>query len=90
MSSNSTSSLSSFADRLSHEEKTEIDLLIAKLIFKANLSFRLVEKKEFNNLIKKLRPSYPGITRKTISDHYLDDEYEKIVIVMKHIKLTCF
>jgi hypothetical protein len=45
------SSVTIFIDVMTNTEKEEIDVLVAKMIFKANLPFNLVENEEFKSLV---------------------------------------
>ncbi len=74
----SASTIRDFIDVMTNTEKEEIDVLVAKMIFKANLPFNLVENEEFKSLVKKLKPSYIPPSRRQISGKFLNEEFQKV------------
>ncbi|XP_011860419.1 PREDICTED: uncharacterized protein LOC105557715 [Vollenhovia emeryi] len=74
----SSTNLNSFVIRTTNVERKNIDLQIAKFVYSTNSSFRLVEHKEFKNMISLLRPGYKPPNRHTIANELLDNVFTSV------------
>ena len=72
------STILNFVNRTSTHTKETLDILLAKYIFSANLSFHSVENEEFKNFISQMRPSYKLPSAKTIGGPLLNKVYNEI------------
>ena len=68
-------SMDNFVMQTSGNEKTAIDLQIARFVCATNSSFSIVEHPEFLKLITMLRPGYQPPSRHKISNGLFDDLY---------------
>lgn len=65
-------SLRSYFDVVEGPESEAIDLALGRFFFSTNISFRVIENKQFLEFVKALRPSYKVPKRKQLSTNILN------------------
>lgn len=70
-------------DHVTHANKAQIDMALAKFFFGCNIPFAVIESSHFKDLLKVLRPAYSAPCRKTLSSTLLDSVSNEM------IKMNC-
>jgi uncharacterized protein DUF659 len=71
--------------KLDSSEKDDINMLLGKFIFSANLSFSTVENPYFKELIKKLQPAYSVPSHDIVGNSILQKVYDETQETMTHV-----
>jgi hypothetical protein len=74
------SSLSSYFDKMSTEEKRKLDESFARAIYSSGVALSIIENSYLKEHYKQLRPSYELPSRYRLSNPLLNKEYDKIQV----------
>lgn len=78
-------SIKSYLDVVTPSESKKLDILVARAFYSNRLPFRIIEEKNFVEMVKSLRCGYILPNRRQLSGEYLNMEYDRVMVISKSL-----